>query len=333
MANTVTSAFNEFLRDIVNLDSEQVKKARSSRDWLIEEIHKFPSKNSLFPELYSERDINFGSFARRTKKRPLDDIDMMICLSARGGTYHEYSHDNIDITIDSDVKSLKDLCNTFTNKLNSIKVVNKFVSALSGVPQYSKADINRRQEAAVLNLTSYDWTFDIVPCFFTQEDYYGKTFYLIPNGSGAWKKTDPRIDRDSVSTINQQNNGNVLNVIRTMKYWNNRPTMPSMSSYLIENMLLNYYQNSTSASQFVDIELPGSFLYIRDNIYSYVPDPKEIQGNINTLTLDEKSKIWDRANLDYNRSLDARSLEKQGKHKESINKWGEIFGSEFPTYG
>ncbi len=109
--------------------------------------------------------------------------------------------------------------------------------------------------------------------------------------------------------------------------------MPSMSSYLIENMLLNYYQNSTSASQFVDIELPGSFLYIRDNIYSYVPDPKEIQGNINTLTLDEKSKIWDRANLDYNRSLDARSLEKQGKHKESINKWGEIFGSEFPTYG
>ncbi|WP_031432511.1 hypothetical protein, partial [Methylomarinum vadi] len=222
MANTVTSAFNEFLRDIVNLDSEQVKKARSSRDWLIEEIHKFPSKNSLFPELYSERDINFGSFARRTKKRPLDDIDMMICLSARGGTYHEYSHDNIDITIDSDVKSLKDLCNTFTNKLNSIKVVNKFVSALSGVPQYSalsgvpqysKADINRRQEAAVLNLTSYDWTFDIVPCFFTQEDYYGKTFYLIPNGSGVWKKTDPRIDRDSVSTINQQNNGNVLNVI------------------------------------------------------------------------------------------------------------------------
>ncbi|WP_231883501.1 hypothetical protein [Methylomonas koyamae] len=109
--------------------------------------------------------------------------------------------------------------------------------------------------------------------------------------------------------------------------------MPTMSSYLIENMILNRYENTTSATQFVDIELPNCFLYIRDNIYNSVQDPKGIQGNINILTLDEKSKIWDRANLDYNRSLEARNLEEQGKHKESINKWRDIFGSEFPTYG
>lgn len=333
MATSVTAAFNEFLRDKVNLDSGQVKKARNSRDWLTGEIHKFPSKDSSFPELYSERDINFGSFARRTKKRPLDDIDMMICLSARGGTYHEYSHDNINITINPDVKSLKNLCDTFTNKLNSIKVVNKFVSALSGVPQFRKADINRRQEAAVLNLTSYDWTFDIVPCFFTQEDYYGKTFYLIPNGSGNWKKTDPRIDRERVSSINQNNNGNVLNVIRIMKYWNKRPTIPSMSSYLIENMILNCYEYRTDANQYVDVNLPEVFRYIRDNIFSTVQDPKGIQGNINTLSNEDKLKIYNRADLDYIRSYKARSLEDENKHKESINKWREIFGSEFPAYG
>jgi len=333
MATTVTSAFNEFLRDKVNLDSDQVTKARSSKTWLTGKIHAFPIHDSSFPVLYSEKDISFGSFARKTKKRPLDDIDMMICLSAKGGTYLEYSHDNVHITIDPNVKSLKNLCNPLTDTLNSVKVVNNFVSALSTVPQYKNSQINRRQEAAVLNLTSYDWSFDIVPCFFTSEDYYGKTFYLIPNGSGNWKKTDPRIDREKVSKINQQNSGNVLNVIRTMKYWNKRPTMPSMSSYLIENMILNHYEYKTDASSYVDINLPEVFRYIRDNIYNSVQDPKGIQGNINTLTIDEKTKIYNRADQDYYKSLEARIFESENKHRESINKWREIFGSNFPNYG
>jgi hypothetical protein len=332
MATTVTSAFNVFLKNTVNLDAEDVKSARNSRTWLIGKIHAFPIHDSSFTDLYSERDINFGSFDRNTKKRPLDDIDMMICLNAKGGSYNEYI-DRIEITIDSSVKNLKDLCNTFTNTLNSVKVVNKFVSSLSSVPQYKNSQINRRQEAAVLNLTSYDWSFDIVPCFFTKEDYYGKTFYLIPDGSGNWKKTDPRIDKERVSTINQKNNGNVLNVIRTMKYWNKRPTMPSMSSYLIENMILNQYEYRTDASQYVDVNLPDVFLYIRNNIHYSVNDPKGIQGNINTLSYDDRTKIYNRANLDYNRSVEARNLENQGKEKESINKWREIFGSGFPNYG
>lgn len=332
MATTVISAFNEFLKNTVNLDSEDVETARTSRTWLIGKIHAFPIHDPTFPDLYSEKDINFGSFARKTKKRPLDDIDMMICLNAKSGTYHEYDN-KIELTIDANVKSLKDLCNLNTNILNSVKVVNKLVSSLKTVPQYKNSDIKRNQEAAVLNLTSYDWSFDIVPCFFTREDFLGKTYYLIPDGNGNWKKTDPRIDRNKVSSINQQNKGNVLNVIRTVKYWNKRPTMPSMSSYLLENILLNYYEYKNDASSYVDIELPNVFLYIRNNVYNNVFDPKGIQGNINHLTNDEKSKIWNRANLDYDRANEARDYEESGKQKESINKWKEIFGSEFPNYG
>jgi len=332
MATSVTAAFDEFLRDKVNLDSNKVSTARSSRKSLIDEIHKLPSKDSSFPDLYSDKDINFGSFERKTKKIPLDDIDMMICLNANGGTYYEYS-DRIEITVNPNTKNLKALCNLSTDTLNSIKVVNKFVSGLSKVPMYKKAEINRRQEAAVLNLTSYDWSYDIVPCFFTNENILGKSYYLIPDGSGNWKKTDPRIDRKRTSDINQKNNGNILNVIRIMKYWNNRQTMPSMSSYLIENMILNCYEYRTDASKYVDVNLPEVFRYIRDNIFNSVQDPKGIQGNINTLSVDEKLKIYNRADLDHTRSNEARRLEDENKHKESINKWREIFGSDFPTYG
>ncbi len=137
MATTVISAFDEFLKNTVNLDSEQTNLARNSRNWLIDRIHNFPINDLSFPTLYSEKDISFGSFARRTKKRPLDDIDIMICLSAMGGVYYEYT-DKIELTINENVKSLKNLCNPSTNTLNSIKVVNKFVSALKEIEHYKK---------------------------------------------------------------------------------------------------------------------------------------------------------------------------------------------------
>ncbi|WP_016951483.1 S-4TM family putative pore-forming effector [Anabaena sp. PCC 7108] len=232
MAQTVNVAFDEFLKDYVNLDIKDTAKARNSRDWLIEEqIHSFPYKDLYFPRFYSEKDIYFGSFARRTKKRPLDDIDIMIALSAEGSTYYEYTNGVIEMYVPDSAYKLKMLCNDDTNTLNSRKILNKFKYLLSKVPQYQEADIKTNLEAVTLKLKSYTWNFDIVPCFFTNPELSGRTYYLIPDGKGNWKKTDPRIDRYRVTEVNQAHNGNVLNVIRLMKFWNKRQTMPSMGSW------------------------------------------------------------------------------------------------------
>ncbi|MBE6069184.1 MAG: nucleotidyltransferase [Clostridium lundense] len=332
MPKTVTSAFNEFLKDKVNLDKDETNTARSSRNWLIERIHELPSKDTTFPKLYSDINIAFGSFARKTKKRELDDIDIMIGLSGEGSTYNELSN-KIEITVPDTATNLKELCNDGTNILNSRKVINKFISMLEDIPQYSKAEMTLNKQAAILNLTSYNWSFDIVPCFITKEDVNKKTYYLIPDGNGNWMKTDPRIDRERVSDINQKNDGNVLNVIRIMKYWNKRKTMPSMPSYLIENIILNYYDTKLGkASNYVDMELPNLFLHIHSAVYNSVNDPKGIQGDINVLSLDERIKISTRAYSDYQKALNARNYENQDDHKASINKWGEVFGNDFPEF-
>ena len=332
MAQTVNEAFNKFLKETVNLDAEKTKKARGSRDWLFEQIASFQSDSS-FPKSYSEHDIHFGSFARRTKKRPLDDIDLMICLSAQGAYYTEYS-DKITITVNPDT-NLKAFCNDYTDTLNSIKVINKFIKKCELVPQYSKADLKRNGSAAVLSLQSYEWCFDIVPCFMTAQDIWGRTYYLIPDGYGNWKKTDPRIDRERVKTINQSHDGSVLNVIRIIKYWNKRATMPSISSYLLETIILDYYENrseSDKASQFVDLEIPRVLQYIANNIYHQVLDSKGIQGNINDLSWDDQTKISNRASADKQKADEARNFEKNDDHKNSIRKWREIFGDDFPKY-
>lgn len=333
MAKTVNEAFRIFLRDYVNLDPDETQRARISRDWLLYQIHLFPSKDVSFPSLYSEKDIFFGSFARRTKKRELDDIDMMIALSSEGGVYHEFIN-KIEIYVSESAYKLKALCFDNTNTLSSRKVIDKLINLLNQVPQYKKAeDIERNKEAATLKLRSYPWTFDLVPCFFTQKDCFNNDYYLIPDGQGHWKKTDPRIDRNRVTDINILHNGNVLNAIRLMKYWNKRLTMPSMSSYLIENMILDLYSKQyTKASGYVKLEVPKFLQYLHTAIFYPVDDPKGIQGNINQLSSEKRDKISKRAYLDYWRATEAIALEDEGDHKLSIAKWGEIFGLDFPIY-
>jgi hypothetical protein len=330
LATTVNMAFDEFMKDKVNLDPCKIKTARNSRDWLKDQIHKFSSHEG-FPALYNDIDIYFGSFARRTKIREIDDIDIMIGLNAQGSTYID-TNGLVEITVNDNADDLLALCHDNTKKLNSRKVINKFINKLSSVPQYEKAQINRNQEAATLMLNSYTWNFDIVPCFFTKPEYDGRTYYLIPDGSGNWKKTDPRIDRDRVSTINQKHNGKVLNVIRIMKYWNKRPTMPTMGSYLLECMILNRYETKDSCSDYIDFEIRDVLSYIRNAVLGVVQDPKNTQGNLNTLSYDDKVKISNRAFEDYNKSVEAWEKEKSGDHKGAMSKWKEIFGGNFPDY-
>lgn len=330
MEKTVNAAFATFLSDTVNLDKDQTTNARGSRDWLLGQIRLFQD-DETFPKAYGEKDIHFGSFARRTKTRPLDDIDLMICLSGQGSTYHEYN-DRIEIKVNLNT-NLKNLCNDGTDILNSRKVINKFLAKLNDIPQYQNAEIKRNLQAAVLSLKSYDWAYDIVPCFFTSPAANGRTFYLIPDGNGNWMFTDPRIDKERTTTINQQHGGFILNIIRTIKYWNKRPTMPSMSSYMLETMVLDYYENrNDTTSNYVDVEVPKVLNYIKNQIWYNVNDPKNIQGNINNLSADDKQKISDRASQDYDKSIEAIRYKEESEHKKSINKWREVFGDNFPKY-
>ncbi|MFC6040329.1 nucleotidyltransferase [Paenisporosarcina macmurdoensis] len=332
MSRSVITAFNEFQKDTVNLDTNLNDRAKRSKNWLLEKISKFDSTVENFPLLYPKIDIHFGSYARKTKIRELDDIDLMIGLNAQGSTHAEYSN-RIEIHVSDKATNLLRLCHPQGNVLNSKRVINKFVSACENIPQYNNADIKRNQEAATLKLSSYTWNFDIVPCFITQENSDGETFYLIPDGNGHWKKTNPRLDKERASLINQSHDGNVLQAIRIMKYWNRRVAMPTITSYLLETIILNYYKaNTNKASSYVDIEIPKILNYLYDNILGDINDPKNIQGNINGLTFDERYRVRTKASSDYTKAIAARKLEEDGNNKSSINKWREIFGDNFPKY-
>ncbi|MBK1726723.1 nucleotidyltransferase [Halorhodospira neutriphila] len=333
MPRTVNAAFSDFLKNNVNLDANVSASARSSRDWLWSQLHAFPNKHESFPLSYSEKDIQFGSFARKTKIRELDDIDILYCMKSQDAKYYDYSNDHVKIEVARNSRFWP-MRFDGSSLLNSRLVVNCIVKHLRDIPQYAKSDISRNNAAAVLDLTSYAWSFDIVPGFFTAPESDGRNYYIIPNGKGHWQKTDPRMDRDRVKRLNRAHNGNLLNVIRLVKYWNRRQTMPTASSYLLETLVLDYYDVAPKiASQWPDLEFREVLSHIPTMIRKPIWDSKKIEGDINTLDVNERDRVASRAEADLSTASEAWYAEKQGNHAKAISKWQRVFGPAFPGYG
>lgn len=326
MALSVYSAFEEFLACEVRLNNNLTVKARLSRDNLISNINAF-SRDEDFFCLALKHNLKFGSFARRTKIRPLDDIDLMFCISGDGRSYLKNYDDTYYVTgLDSDKSN--GLLNT-DGTINSTKVINRFIKKLESLNDYRKAEMHKNQEAATLRLKSYEWNFDIVPCWYMDIDKF-----LIPDGLGNWKITDPRIDNDRTTRINQNHKGKILDLIRIMKYWNNRKITLKIGSYLLECMILDMYDTKIEKQCYwIDIELRDLLGYLSDKILGSVYDPKGIQGDLNKFSLDDRKKISLALRDAYQKACEAVMLVDFYKDYEaSIMKWGEIFGSKFPCY-
>lgn len=333
MATTVNNAFGEFMQDVVNLDPDVTSEARKSRDNLLSNISEFDDVDDFF-DLCDSYNVHFGSFARRTKCRDLDDVDLMIGIAANGATYNSFNPwDNVKIIASTTNKAQKDCAND-DGSLNSTLVTNKFKKKLENVREYSRSQVRRNGEAVILNLISKEWSFDIVPCFHTVTESNGRAYYLIPNGSGNWKKTDPIKDKEHVTSTNQSKNGRVLDLIRLCKRWNITKNAKTIPSYLLETILINYCDSETELSQWIDVRFKNALKYISEQIISSVYDLKEIQGDINTLPWTDRFTLQAKAKADYDKACEASNAELNEKdQKKAINKWGEVMGGEFPTYG
>ena len=222
MSYTLWSSIEKYREDVVDLDPDQTKIARASRNFLFSQLKSLDVDNRyIFPKLYKEP-MPYGSFARKTKIRPLDDIDLLLLLEGTG-TVSENSY-NDEYTYYLRIKDQYSVLEPFGDSpsglslgnygyVNSIKVLNAIKSGLSEVTHYKKAEIRRNQEAIVLNLTSYDWSFDVVPAVPIRDREGDIAYYLIPNGSGKWMRTDPRRDTAKLTGINQQHSVSIQSVI------------------------------------------------------------------------------------------------------------------------
>lgn len=346
MAIKVNGAFDEFFKNEVNIESIDSDTAKKSRDYLLNQIHSIASNGGFIP-LASSYDVSFGSFSRKTKIKPLDDIDIIIGINGLGTHFSKQNWDNITMWIDTDSTNyaLKNLCDKdyWTNRyiINSNKVKNKLLSELNRIPNYSKAELHARGEAVTLNLKSYSWNFDVVPAFYYTDETTKKNYYLIPNGHGNWKFTNPKIEQERISKLNVKFNNTVLTTIRLLKYWNRRGKMPNFTSYVLETIALDYFDQANHSTfgsdnkdhDYPDMHFSNALNYISTHIMMPISDTKGIQNDINDLEYYERLSISRRARIDYEKSQKAINAElNENDHKNSIMMWRDIFGERFPRY-
>lgn len=334
MPYTVNTSFDTYRSICVDLDPEQVKTARKSRDYLVGQIKAIADNDPSFPKTVGQYKP-FGSFARSTKVRPLDDIDLLFFLNGRGTSISMQGDNRCWLKVDTSITpTLKPYLDDY-GYLNSTKVLNKFKSSLAFVPNYRKADIKRNGVAVVLGLSSYDWVFDIVPSF--PVNNYADTatdYYIIPDGSGEWMRTDPRRDQDLITEVNQKHNKLLLPVIRLIKYWNTyRYSPPSLSSYYLETMIITGLRYSFSSLTSIKSAIPIVFSNLRSAVLTPCPDPKGLGANLEVgVDWDTRKKVSEAAGdmASYaNLALDA---ENRSDHKTAIGYWAKIFPN-FPSYG
>ncbi len=200
MARTINGALNQLVQDKVNLLKSRTDAGRRSRDHLLDQIKRLNESSTEKLDFAETYNLPFGSFSRRTKIKPLDDIDQMIGLNGRKLVWNEattYDEAIISIRDPMDKGIWSQLLND-DNSLSPIKVLNRFKRMLSNMNGYQNPELNRRQQAVTFQMTSNEWNFDLVPCFHTTTDVY-----LIPSGNGNyWMKTDPRKDQVLATQVN-----------------------------------------------------------------------------------------------------------------------------------
>jgi len=336
MARTINGALSNLVETEVNLVTSRVQVARRSRDHLLNQIKRFNENNIEKLDFAEQYNLHYGSFSRRTKIKPLDDIDIMIGLNGEKLVWNQanaYNEAIISVQNSLDKGIWSQLLNDDNLSLNPTKVLNRFKKMLGNMSGYQNPHLNRRQQAVTFQMISNEWNFDLVPCFYTQSGVY-----LIPSGNGGyWMQTDPRKDQILATEVNQQHNGRVLEIIRLIKYWNNIERKPSIpSSYLLEVMLLNFYKSRSSIWNpcgSLQAEFEACLNYIKNNIHSYVGDPKGIEGNINRLERNVQNDIFSRCENDMREIQLGNNYENIGNKESAFQCWKNALGSEFPSYG
>lgn len=333
MAIAVGGAFDSFRRQFIDLDPLLTVRARSSRDFLYEQSSLLTLRDKDYPPVTDY--LAYGSFARRTKIRPIDDIDSLFILNGRDtiaqiSLTNPYSFNLKLNTFNCPLASFND----GNGMVSSTKILNQLKKSLSTVKQYEKSELKRNQEAVVLNLTSYTWVFDVVPAVPIQDPLTKVIlYYLIPNGIGGWIATNPKRDTENVTRINQAHNGNFLPLIRMLKFWNSRNHKPRLSSYHFETLALNIFQYLQPIPS-LQSGLHDFFFYARTHILNSCPDPKQLGPNLDAnLAYETRQRVQQALQDAYGASHEANAFESRGYHEFAMNCWRRVFGPNFPTFG
>ena len=265
--------------------------------------------------------------------QPLDDLDVFVIMRGGGMTAREAPGIPETYYLDPGLTVSALSCLTdAAGHISSTRVLTTFKGALQQVASYETAHIERDGAVVRLKLGTSPWHFDLVPAVDIIAGPGGVGFFLMPNGQGAYRRTDPQKDADASALANQRHHELLLPLIRLIKYWNKRPDCPTLAAYYLETIALKSF-----AFQAPLTDLPEGLMTFFQKAPGYIwaacPDPKGLGPPLDK-EIDWQTKQQVTSAMQNAADAAQRALldDHQGHTSAALHEWRHLFGSAFPLY-
>jgi hypothetical protein len=337
---TVNSAFDNFLDKKINIAPGIRSTASASHNHLRDFLASVTKKDEGFPRVLSKNDTDFlgGSFARHTKIWPLDDIDVYVPLDGhnlvylQGGTTLPYT-----VISDGVLQSNPLLSQRWMNGnyISSRRLINEFVLVLK--EHYSRSEV-RPDGQAVRISTKIGETeeadgigFDVVPCFSLKAHDGSHRFYLIPDGSDSWIRTNPRIDEILADDLNSKNGKTYRKAVKLVKYWNDNALGGRVRSYYIELSIAKEFLRLNGKGSYVTTISEGVMIAFRalDSALAVGDQSSLVQGApaVKPGTLEYLDSLL--VAVAKTQAQEAYDYETIGMGDDALKRWRKVFGDVF----
>lgn len=242
-AESISQSFEDMLTRTINIPDGIRSTASASQQNLRKFLQEECQRDSGFPPVLQKADSDFlgGSFARHTKTRPLDDIDIYLPLDGANLSYIMHGA-VLPYTVQTDGLQWNPLLTPrWANGqyVSSAKLIQEFTAVIKR--RFPQTKVKPDGHAVSIRMTHGQSStadglgYDIVPCFSLRPQLKSDSpFYLMPDGHDGWIRTNPRYDAEMADILQESHGKLFRKVVKLVKYWNTEQLGGALSSYFVE---------------------------------------------------------------------------------------------------
>ena len=300
-----------FARNHVDLDPTSTRYGRTLADYAMQAFAYEASRLPHLPRVYRSRSFLAGSLGRRTQEQPLSDIDVFLVFNADGT---EMLKDGVREEVTMYGTSPNPLVSDSRYHdgayISSLAVLQQFLPAaracITADGPFTEAGVGAKLRTLYLKADTIN--VDLVLVELGETPVLDR--YYLPNGDGMWRASNPKEDQRRLSSMNQTQGGNLLTLVRLMKWWNKSKNAGRLKGIHLEVMIENALAgwNSTASFSALRLLIPA----LHDAVANSCNDPTGLGD-----PLDARLAIADRTLSQRALASDAEVIAEAGRYSDA----------------
>ena len=330
MAINVDRAFSELFKHEIYCDDSESLRVHNHINQTMDQIHQLAVAAEDIPELDIDHWVVVCDYGMNTHIRHIKSIEVVLCMGWLNDGL-DYNHDNYKVRAGNKSGRFVNMCDQ--QKYLSPTIMNENLAEHLKIFKHAKNVTVDLNGGVTFREKGYLWIYNIRFGFFVKGENDEVVSYLVPNGKNHWYPIQPNQIAARLNQLDKYHGSFMIDLIRYLKYWCREQLLPKIPNSLLEAIVFNYCESKINPlSEFSDLDISGALHAIHKNVLIKCIDPIGSRGDLNSLSKEDRDAISKQAFLDYLKAKSARDFETKGKEDRAIDKWSEVFGTEFKKY-